>query len=75
MGVELKGSCHCGAVKFSLISSTPVPYQVRRSQLASESSFEVVDNAIALCMFYLPQSGRCWGVDQSWWAWRDVEDS
>ena len=29
MPVELKGSCHCGAVKFSVESSTPVPYQVR----------------------------------------------
>jgi hypothetical protein len=28
MPVELKGSCHCGAVKFSLQSSTPIPYQV-----------------------------------------------
>ncbi|KAJ3514349.1 hypothetical protein NLJ89_g2422 [Agrocybe chaxingu] len=28
MPVELKGSCHCGAVKFSLLSSTPVPYQL-----------------------------------------------
>ncbi|KAF9046218.1 Mss4-like protein [Panaeolus papilionaceus] len=28
MPVELKGSCHCGAVKFSLQSSTPVPYQL-----------------------------------------------
>jgi len=30
MPVELKGSCHCGAVKFSLMSSTPVPYQASR---------------------------------------------
>ncbi|KAJ6585675.1 Mss4-like protein [Mycena capillaripes] len=28
MAVELKGSCHCGAVRFSLQSSTPVPYQL-----------------------------------------------
>ncbi|KAJ7923781.1 Mss4-like protein [Mycena leptocephala] len=28
MPVELKGSCHCGAVRFSLQSSTPVPYQL-----------------------------------------------
>lgn len=28
MPVELKGSCHCGAVRFSVESSTPVPYQV-----------------------------------------------
>ncbi|TFK62372.1 hypothetical protein BDN72DRAFT_890022 [Pluteus cervinus] len=28
MPVELQGSCHCGAVKFSLQSSTPVPYQL-----------------------------------------------
>ncbi|KAL4262596.1 Gfa family protein [Pleurotus pulmonarius] len=28
MPVELKGSCHCGAVRFSLMSSTPVPYQL-----------------------------------------------
>jgi hypothetical protein len=28
MPVELKGSCHCGSVKFSVQSSTPVPYQV-----------------------------------------------
>ncbi|KAF6747438.1 Mss4-like protein [Ephemerocybe angulata] len=27
MPVELKGSCHCGAVRFSVESSTPVPYQ------------------------------------------------
>ncbi|KAJ7712355.1 Mss4-like protein [Mycena metata] len=26
MPVELKGSCHCGAVRFSLQSSTPVPF-------------------------------------------------
>ncbi|KAF8891960.1 Mss4-like protein [Gymnopilus junonius] len=28
MPVELKGSCHCGAVRFTLQSSTPVPYQL-----------------------------------------------
>ncbi|KAJ7245355.1 Mss4-like protein [Mycena haematopus] len=28
MPVELKGSCHCGAVRFSLESSTAVPYQI-----------------------------------------------
>ncbi|KII86722.1 hypothetical protein PLICRDRAFT_43372 [Plicaturopsis crispa FD-325 SS-3] len=28
MPAELKGSCHCGAVEFSLKSSTPVPYLV-----------------------------------------------
>ncbi|KAJ6614783.1 Mss4-like protein [Mycena sp. CBHHK59/15] len=28
MPVELKGSCHCGAVRFILQSSTPVPYQL-----------------------------------------------
>ncbi|KAH6893655.1 Mss4-like protein [Coprinopsis sp. MPI-PUGE-AT-0042] len=28
MPVELKGSCHCGAVKFSVQSSTPIPYQL-----------------------------------------------
>ncbi|KAG2009467.1 hypothetical protein CC2G_012400 [Coprinopsis cinerea AmutBmut pab1-1] len=28
MPVELKGSCHCGAVRFSVQSSTPVPYQL-----------------------------------------------
>ncbi|ESK97033.1 duf636 domain-containing protein [Moniliophthora roreri MCA 2997] len=27
MPVELKGSCHCGAVRFSVESSTAVPYQ------------------------------------------------
>ncbi|TFY82916.1 hypothetical protein EWM64_g1105 [Hericium alpestre] len=28
MPMELKGSCHCGAVRFKLQSSTPVPYQL-----------------------------------------------
>ncbi|KAJ7704787.1 Mss4-like protein [Mycena rosella] len=28
MPVELKGSCHCGAVRFRVQSSTAVPYQV-----------------------------------------------
>ncbi|KAF5364577.1 hypothetical protein D9758_005642 [Tetrapyrgos nigripes] len=28
MPVELQGSCHCGAVRFKLQSSTPVPYQL-----------------------------------------------
>ncbi|KAK7053398.1 hypothetical protein VNI00_004024 [Paramarasmius palmivorus] len=28
MPVELKGSCHCGAVRFTVESSTAVPYQV-----------------------------------------------
>jgi len=28
MPVELKGSCHCGAVRFTVQSSTPVPYQL-----------------------------------------------
>ncbi|KAI9453785.1 Mss4-like protein [Lactarius psammicola] len=28
MPVELKGSCHCGAVVFTVQSSTPVPYQL-----------------------------------------------
>ena len=28
MPVELKGSCHCGAVRFSLQSSTAIPYQL-----------------------------------------------
>ncbi|KAJ7616670.1 Mss4-like protein [Roridomyces roridus] len=27
-GALLRGSCHCGVVKFSLKSSTPVPYQL-----------------------------------------------
>jgi hypothetical protein len=25
--MELSGSCHCGAVKFTVMSHTPVPYQ------------------------------------------------
>jgi hypothetical protein len=28
MPVELKGSCHCGAIAFTVHSSTPVPYQL-----------------------------------------------
>lgn len=28
MPVKLSGSCHCGAVRFTLESSTPVPYQL-----------------------------------------------
>ncbi|KZS93439.1 hypothetical protein SISNIDRAFT_454630 [Sistotremastrum niveocremeum HHB9708] len=28
MPVTLSGSCHCGAVKFTVDSSTPVPYQL-----------------------------------------------
>ncbi|KAF8474748.1 DUF636 domain-containing protein [Kalaharituber pfeilii] len=28
MPVKLHGSCHCGAVRFSVNSSTPVPYQL-----------------------------------------------
>ncbi|KAF8224466.1 hypothetical protein L208DRAFT_482180 [Tricholoma matsutake] len=28
MPVKLSGSCHCGSVKFSVQSSTPVPYQL-----------------------------------------------
>ncbi|KAG6907232.1 hypothetical protein DXG01_009807 [Tephrocybe rancida] len=28
MPVKLSGSCHCGAVKFTVDSSTPVPYQL-----------------------------------------------
>ncbi|EUC57806.1 glutathione-dependent formaldehyde-activating protein [Rhizoctonia solani AG-3 Rhs1AP] len=28
MPIELKGSCHCGAVKFRCQSNTPVPYQL-----------------------------------------------
>jgi hypothetical protein len=28
MPVELKGSCHCGAVAFTVQSSTAVPYQL-----------------------------------------------
>ncbi|KIK56350.1 hypothetical protein GYMLUDRAFT_47120 [Collybiopsis luxurians FD-317 M1] len=28
MPIELKGSCHCGAVRFTVQSSTPVPYQL-----------------------------------------------
>ncbi|KAF8494593.1 hypothetical protein F5888DRAFT_629785 [Russula emetica] len=28
MPVELKGSCHCGTVAFTVQSSTPVPYQL-----------------------------------------------
>ncbi|KAI0301052.1 Mss4-like protein [Multifurca ochricompacta] len=28
MPVKLKGSCHCGAVSFTVQSSTPVPYQL-----------------------------------------------
>ncbi|CAE6530718.1 unnamed protein product [Rhizoctonia solani] len=30
MPVELKGSCHCGAVNFKCLSNTPVPYQVSK---------------------------------------------
>jgi hypothetical protein len=25
--MELSGSCHCGAVRFTVISPTPYPYQ------------------------------------------------
>jgi len=25
--MKLEGSCHCGAVRFSLLSATPYPYQ------------------------------------------------
>ncbi|KAF9222879.1 hypothetical protein BS17DRAFT_782741 [Gyrodon lividus] len=28
MPIQLKGSCHCGAVRFNIESSTPVPYQL-----------------------------------------------
>jgi len=28
MPVQLKGSCHCGAVRFTVRSHTPVPYQL-----------------------------------------------
>ncbi|KAJ3886171.1 Mss4-like protein [Lentinula edodes] len=28
MPIELKGSCHCGAVRFSVESSTAIPYQL-----------------------------------------------
>ncbi|KAH7909577.1 Mss4-like protein [Hygrophoropsis aurantiaca] len=28
MPVKLEGSCHCGAVRFTMLSSTPVPYQL-----------------------------------------------
>ncbi|KAN0079930.1 Mss4-like protein [Tylopilus felleus] len=28
MPVQLKGSCHCGAVRFTVDSHTPVPYQL-----------------------------------------------
>ena len=28
MPVELKGSCHCGSVKFTVQSSSAVPYQL-----------------------------------------------
>ncbi|KZP09875.1 hypothetical protein FIBSPDRAFT_740534 [Athelia psychrophila] len=28
MPVELKGSCHCGKVRFTIESNTPVPYQL-----------------------------------------------
>ncbi|KAK0187262.1 Mss4-like protein [Armillaria mellea] len=36
--IELKGSCHCGAVKFSLESSTAVPYQVGAINSGGHSS-------------------------------------
>ncbi|KAI6096735.1 Mss4-like protein [Pisolithus sp. B1] len=28
MPVKLEGSCHCGTVRFDVLSSTPVPYQL-----------------------------------------------
>ncbi|KAF9464089.1 Mss4-like protein [Collybia nuda] len=28
MPIELSGSCHCGAIKFTVQSSTPIPYQL-----------------------------------------------
>ncbi|KIM63065.1 hypothetical protein SCLCIDRAFT_774391 [Scleroderma citrinum Foug A] len=28
MPIKLEGSCHCGAVRFNVLSSTPVPYQL-----------------------------------------------
>ena len=32
MPTQLKGSCHCGEVRFTVESNTPIPYQVRRLQ-------------------------------------------
>lgn len=33
MPTELKGSCHCGAVKFTVDAFAPVPYQVGQNKL------------------------------------------
>ncbi|KAG9118862.1 hypothetical protein FRC07_006415 [Ceratobasidium sp. 392] len=48
MPVELKGSCHCGAVRFKFLSNTPVPYQ---------------GNPVrpAMPMQYMPQGWRIYG--------------
>lgn len=35
MPIKLEGSCHCGTVHFSVLSSTPIPYQVCSSTTAS----------------------------------------
>ncbi len=63
MPIELKGSCHCGAVKFSLESSTAVPYQV-----GSDSAHPVVATLISgsiSCSFVaVPSVARLLGLEE-----------
>lgn len=49
MPVELKGSCHCGAVKFTVQSGSAVPYQVS-SPFNSDFDFHLVGLGTS-CLF------------------------
>jgi hypothetical protein len=51
MPIELKGSCHCGSVTFSLQSSTAVPYQVSFITVSQTGSAETGNNSFVFAPF------------------------
>ena len=73
MPITLKGSCHCGTVRFMVESSTPIPYQVSITSITVMNlmvlPWPLTDKV--MCMFHMPQSWRCRRIDQSRCTFQD----
>ena len=67
MPTELKGSCHCGAVKFTVQAFAPVPYQVRHSIMGGSHK---TDDAAETVLDPRPVDLRVSYMHESVWARR-----
>ncbi|KAG6331005.1 hypothetical protein ID866_8085 [Astraeus odoratus] len=78
MPVKLEGSCHCGTVRFSVLSSTPVPYQVgfylfRKEHIGvyrAVMNRDTPDESIASSErnFCTKCSSMLWLYDENWYV-------